>query len=381
MAAELKFWLFFKPAHFYIPTFKEKFMYSIIQNGRRVALLIGILSIVYFTLNGRAEAAQKSGVAAPDKVHAWAEKPSSERIVGGVACAECHEQSFELWKETHHSTTFREMPRDPRAREIADKLGIQRIKTDALCLSCHYTSMASDTGKVKPISGISCESCHGAAKDWMAVHYEYGEGMTKETEPDEHRINRVVASEAAGMLRPERIYAWASNCYNCHTVPQEELVNVGGHPAGSKFELVSWSQGEVRHNVWFSGGENVEASAEHRRMLYVTGQLLDLAYGLRGLSKATTKAPYAITMAKRSQAALLRLKKVAEVVTVAEVGEVLAITEGVELKLNNQEPLEAAAEKVAALAKQFSEAHDGSEFAALDALIPPAENYKGMAEA
>ena len=39
-------------------------------------------------------------------------------------------------------------------------------------------------------------------------------------------------------------------------VPEERLVNVGGHTAGSAFELVSWSQGEVRHNLQKSAGKD-----------------------------------------------------------------------------------------------------------------------------
>ncbi len=52
------------------------------------------------------------------------------------------------------------------------------------------------------------------------------------------------------MIRLHAIYDLAKTCYGCHVVPQEDLVNKGGHRAGSAFELVSWSQGEVLHNTW-----------------------------------------------------------------------------------------------------------------------------------
>ena len=57
------------------------------------------------------------------------------------------------------------------------------------------------------------------------------------------------------MNNPHNIYLIARQCYDCHTVPNERLVNVGGHLAGSQdFELVAWSQGMVRHNFLRTGG-------------------------------------------------------------------------------------------------------------------------------
>ena len=83
------------------------------------------------------------------------------------------------------------------------------------------------------------------------------------------------------MIRPSSLYRLAKNCYSCHVVPQEDLVNKGGHPAGSAFELVSWSQGEVRHNTWHSKGkENVPASAARKRMLYLVGLGVELETGI-----------------------------------------------------------------------------------------------------
>ena len=84
------------------------------------------------------------------------------------------------------------------------------------------------------------------------------------------------------MIRPRSLYQLAKNCYGCHVVPQEDLVNKGGHRAGSDFELVSWSQGEVLHNTWYSKGkDNVAASAERKRMLYLVGLGVELETALR----------------------------------------------------------------------------------------------------
>src|SRR5262245_66605439 len=96
------------------------------------------------------------------------------------------------------------------------------------------------------------------------------------------------------MIRPSALYQLAKNCYGGQVVPQEDLVNKGGHTAGSAFELVSWSQGEVRHNTWHSKGkENVLANAARKRMLYVIGLGVELETGIRSVSRATVRSRYA----------------------------------------------------------------------------------------
>ena len=118
-------------------------------------------------------------------------------VEGPDACGECHKDSVAAWKETHHATTFRTLPRKDKAREIADNLGLKRIKAESTCLSCHFTSALRD-GKATPIAGITCESCHAAGKDWIKLHSDYGgKDATKETETPEHAKERYARSEAA----------------------------------------------------------------------------------------------------------------------------------------------------------------------------------------
>ena len=298
------------------------------------------------------------------------------KVKGPDACGECHKESVQSWKESHHSTTFKDMPRSQEASDIAEKMGIKRIKSESDCLTCHFTSAVVEE-KVKPIAGISCESCHAAGADWIDVHSSYGgKDDTAETETPEHKAERYEISEAAGMIRPSNLYALAANCYGCHTVPNEKLVNVGGHPAGSKFELVRWSQGEVRHNVWYTKS-NDEASLERRRTLYVIGKMIDLEYALRGVAKATQNAEYAKAMAKRAKTAILWLKKINETQSVAEIDAILAEVATAKLKLNNEGPLLAAADKVASHAKAFAANQDGSGLAGIDSLLPAADKYRG----
>ena len=308
-------------------------------------------------------------LANPSSVEAQELRLDPALVKGPDACGECHKSSVALWKDTHHATTFKSLPRSDKAKEIAKAMGIRRIKSASDCLTCHFTSAAVD-GEPKPIAGITCESCHGAGKNWIDVHSDFGgKGVTTETEEPAHRTARYETSVSEGLIRPSRLYAVAQNCYSCHTVPNEKLVNVGGHPAGSKFELVKWSQGEVRHNVWYSK-ENNAAPIERQRLMYIVGQALDLEFALRGVAKATEKADYAVAMAKRAKIAEKRIKKIAEAVDAPEIQAILAIAAEAKLKLNNEEQLTAAADAVAMEAMKLADGYDGSQFAGIDAVLP-----------
>ena len=299
-----------------------------------------------------------------------------EKVKGVDACGECHKETVKAWKQTHHSKTFSEMPRSDEAREIADKMGIKRIKSESDCLTCHFT-VATKKGKEKPIAGISCESCHSAGLDWIDVHSDFGgKDVKAENEVPAHKVDRYKKSDAAGMIRPNNLYSLAENCYSCHTVPNEKLVNVGGHTAGSKFELVRWSQGEVRHNLWYSD-DNTEADKNRRRMFYIVGKMLDLEYALRGVAKATKKAKYAVAMAKRSKRALAFLKKIDKTVDNEQLTNIIGIASKTKISLNNESTLIRAADKISKQASVFAGKYDGSEFSGVDGALPSIAKYKG----
>ena len=298
------------------------------------------------------------------------------KIVGPNSCGECHKKTVAIWQNTHHFKTFKELPRRKEANAIAKKMGLKRIKAGGICLDCHFTTPVKD-GKRSPIAGISCESCHAPSKGYVKRHSEFS-GKKQKTETKEEAAKRWADSEAAGMIRPHMLYRLAKNCYSCHVVPQEKLVNTGGHPAGSAFELVSWSQGEIRHNVWYNEGKsNPNASAERKRMMYVIGLAVELETALRAVGEATEKASYAVTMAKRAKRAQLRFKKVADALSEPEIQEILAGGTSAKLKLNNRKGLNAAADRVAAAAQSVAAKYDGSTFGAIDGLIPGEDKYKG----
>ncbi len=297
-------------------------------------------------------------------------------IVGPDECAECHKAETEVWRGTHHHSTFRSMPRNREANEIARRMGLRRIKEGSLCLDCHFTTTQSGRRR-DAIAGISCESCHGPARDWIKVHSEFS-GLKEGQESPAQISARWAAAERAGMIRPGDMYAWAKNCFSCHVVPQEDLVNRGGHTAGSAFELVSWSQGEIRHNLWHNKGRrNEQASRETQRLMFVIGRAVELETALRAVGRATQRADYAVAMARRADTARRAVAQLAQLLGIRELTQMAQVAGGASLSLNNGSALNRAAGQVGRLAQQISDRYDGSRFGAIDRYLPSASQYKG----
>ena len=300
-----------------------------------------------------------------------------EYATGPEACGECHEKEKAVWSKTRHFKTFKEMASSDDGKEIAKKMGIKRIDSNSDCRGCHFTAVIDENEELDVVAGISCESCHGAAIDWMDIHADYGDdNTTAETETPEHREERYQYAEAAGMIRPENLYFLVANCFDCHTVPNEKLINVGGHTPGSKIELVRWLQGEVRHNVYYSEGNN-EAPLERRRVLYVLGKMLDLEFSLRNFANAKEKDEYARAMLQRVKRAGAGLNRISKKSDIPEVNAILDDLKAVKIKLGNQDGLLQTVKLISTHAKKFARLNDGSEILGLDSLLPSDDKYKG----
>lgn len=300
------------------------------------------------------------------------------KVVSSDACAKCHVNEVSVWQQTPHFRTFDELGRRPAANQICKKLGLRSVKRSDLCIDCHFT-MQSENDRLRPVSGISCESCHGAARDWVNVHNNYGGAMTtRETETPEHAQQRFETSVAAGMHNTRNLYKIASSCFNCHTVPNESLVNVGGHNAGSAdFELVRWSQGQVRHNFLRTGGaSNATSTPERLRVMLVVGLMADLEFSTRATALATEKSNYGITVAKRAADVSLKLYSVQQQINDPNVQRALVAFASAELRLNNQPQLLAIADEIKSAGEAFATNNDGTQLAILDPLLPSPGEYR-----
>ena len=306
--------------------------------------------------------------------------PDASKIVGSDQCAKCHEPEVKQWMQTPHYATFDSLHRKPRAKEIADKLGVPSIKRNKVCTECHYT-LQNQEGRERVVAGVSCESCHGGALGWLTLHSDYGgEGITRATESAAHREKRINDSIAQGMNNPHNIYLIARQCFDCHTVPNEKLVNVGGHLAGSQdFELVAWSQGMVRHNFLRTGEKaNAMLTPEELRVMFIVGAMADLEYSLRAVATAAEKATFGVTSAQRAARLKKRLHEIQKLVQEPLLQPALAAVATVELRLNNQAAIVAAADAVGKAAREFAEKADGKKLAAVDPLLPPPSQYKNQ---
>ena len=138
-----------------------------------------------------------------------------------------------------------------RAKQIADALEIKNAAADERCTSCHAplnSVPANLRGEDFDVSeGVSCESCHGPAENWLRSH----------TRTDYTRADRT----AAGMRDLQDLYVRANTCVACHQVVSPPLLKAG-HPE-LIFELDGQSVAEPKHwraekngngaQAWFVG--------------------------------------------------------------------------------------------------------------------------------
>lgn len=215
--------------------------------------------------------------------------------VGPEKCMECHRSEHQVWEGTKHSTSFRDVHRDPKVKAIATAAGgDDNMRRNETCVSCHYSETQKDANDRPRIAvSVSCESCHGPASDWITVHNDYGGPTAKrETETPDHKTERLKKAAAAGMVHPANLFDVASNCLTCHgatrpSVAPDTMAKMidAGHPAGSEFELVKYSQGTVRHRFYPPNvTTNAEMTPPELARMFITGHAAALV-------KVTTAAP------------------------------------------------------------------------------------------
>ncbi len=282
----------------------------------------------------------------------------------GGNCIGCHKEEGQAWSKTHH---YRSLEKLDEGRPIAEKLGLGRkYKKTGFCIECHSTAKG-DAAPYELISGVSCESCHGPAKDWKTVHNDLNIAQPE----------RFKKSDDAGMIRKDRVYLIAKNCFGCHLVPNETLVNTGGHKAASDFELVSWLHGEVLHNYAGDTTKNRGTTQERKRVLYIVGKLVHLEMSLYAAGKITERGHYRSAILNSVRKAWSGLQEIMEKVDVPELKPLaeLQTRDDGSLALSGA-LLKSLPGTVAKIAENFADKHDGSKLGSVDPLIPGPEKYK-----
>jgi hypothetical protein len=202
-------------------------------------------------------------------------------MVGAGKCADCHKAETAVWEASKHAASFKDIHRKPEVKDIIAAVGGNaNMRRNEVCTACHFSNtQASASAAPTATSGPSCESCHGNASAWISIHNDYGAGAKRETESPAHKAERLRKSAAAGMIPPSNLYDVAENCLGCHgmgraDVPAETIAKMvaAGHPAGSSFELVRYSQGTVRHRFYPPDvTKNAQMSVAELSRVFLTG--------------------------------------------------------------------------------------------------------------
>lgn len=134
------------------------------------------------------------------------------KFAGSKACAECHEEAFNVWKNTPHA----------HATETLTKVKPPR-QFDPECISCHstgwnpqeffpYASGYESLQKTPLMAGNGCENCHGPGAEHVAA--ENGQD-------EEKRIRFRIEMELSIADENEASHA----CMECHDIDNSPNFN------------------------------------------------------------------------------------------------------------------------------------------------------------
>jgi len=212
--------------------------------------------------------------------------------VGSCSSSNCHGSSsprsssnilqneYVTWfKHDKHAKAFENLGNSD-SKIIAKHLGLGDPQKEALCLSCHATYSASNSSEAQKHyqDGVSCESCHGAASDWLSPHAE--KGATHERNLNQGMLDLVSADSRAKV------------CSDCHFGNDQQYVSHrimgAGHPRIS-FELDTYAAIEPWH--W-------EVDEDYRKR---KGDYLAARYWLSGQYELAKREVERILSEKRSK--------------------------------------------------------------------------------
>ena len=158
-----------------------------------------------------------------------------------------------------------------QSQAIANRLGLKAAEKADICLDCHADnvdhSLRGDRFQIS--DGVSCESCHGGAGQWLSTH-------------DDAAGTSRSANIEAGMYPADRPADRASLCLSCHLGTKTKFAThslmAAGHPRLA-FELDTFTE------LWRIAGRqpHYEIDQDYRErkedpghfLIWVTGLLAD----------------------------------------------------------------------------------------------------------
>lgn len=206
--------------------------------NRNTARFVVLLIVIATTL---ALFRQDAGQAQP-QVSPRTKEKSHRQLVGAASCSAsvCH-GGADLGHPRSEATTWRALDPHahaydsllmPQSQAIARHLfGDGTQAHDApLCLKCHvHPHHDQARPNFRKADGVSCESCHGAAGEWLTPHYRSGWQQADK--------------KAHGMSDTKSLPGRASVCVTCHVGTPDANVDhdmiAAGHPP-LRFEFTSY---------------------------------------------------------------------------------------------------------------------------------------------
>lgn len=170
----------------------------------------------------------------------------------------------------------------PVAVRMAKILGLPNAFSAPKCLACHALDVpAAQQARTFDVSdGVSCESCHGPASNWLGPHAT--KGWTHQQSID------------AGMYDDRDLIHRSEKCLGCHLGTAEKFVDhemiAAGHP-DLYFELASFSAVMPKHWREHIGGKD-DPWNEVRAL--AVGEAVLLREQLRRASRYSAVSEYSV---------------------------------------------------------------------------------------
>ncbi|HEX7862746.1 MAG TPA: multiheme c-type cytochrome [Verrucomicrobiae bacterium] len=217
-----------------------------------------------------------------------AAQPPLSAFTGNASCSSsgCHggagahqNQSLVWTRQDAHARAAATLS-TARSKRIAQQLNISDARMDRACTGCHAPMQGLAAELWQPITktefnahteAVSCESCHGPAKNWIRSH----------TRPDLTREQKALD----GLHDLNVFYNRANACVACHQVIEPNLL-AAGHPE-LIFELDGQTSSMPRH--W-------QETEPTRVKAWLTGQ----ATALREVTHQVAKQKEAGTISPRT---------------------------------------------------------------------------------
>ncbi len=169
---------------------------------------------------------------------------------GSCASPSCHggvaprsdnsvwQNEYSTWVVKDKHSQAHAMLSNPVAMRMAKILGIADASAAPKCLACHALDVPpADRARTFDLAdGVSCESCHGPASNWLGPHAT--KGWTHQQSID------------AGMYDQRDLIHRSEKCLGCHLGAADKVVDhemiAAGHP-DLYFELASFSAVMPKH--------------------------------------------------------------------------------------------------------------------------------------